>query len=155
MKVNDAVAGLLLIAFAAAMMAYAATFPKAAPDKPGPALFPMVLGGLFVLCGLMLVARGLRSGQAWVVVHRWLREPARWLNALGAVLVVLVYQWAVAVVGFIPLVTLLLFLMMKQLGARTPVALATAAAFAVLVHTLFAKMLLVPLPWGWLEPVSW
>ena len=76
MRFNDAIPGVVVLLFAAAMLAYTLTFPAQMPGQEyGPALFPGLVAVGLVLCGLLLVARGVRAGGAWVSLGGWTGHP--------------------------------------------------------------------------------
>jgi putative tricarboxylic transport membrane protein len=167
MKFNDAVIGAVLLLFSIALMLHVSIgwdwlvhngftgFPRAAPGKPGPALFPFTLGILFFLTGLILLARGLRSGVPRVALQAWSKDPVRLVNWLAVVAAIFAYQWLSEWLGFLPVAVALLVALMKLLGVSTRAALLTSVLAALFIHTLFVKFLLVPLPWGLLDPIAW
>jgi putative tricarboxylic transport membrane protein len=61
MRVNDLISGAILIVLALAMIAYTTTFPPFPGQKYGPSLFPRLIGGGLIVCGVMLVLRGRRQ----------------------------------------------------------------------------------------------
>jgi putative tricarboxylic transport membrane protein len=58
-------------------------------------------------------------------------------------------------VGFIPVSFLILTVLMMRFGCRWVTAAGIGLAATLLIHTVFYKLLLVPLPWGILQPVEW
>ena len=76
MKVNDAVIGVALVAFALAMIWHTQSFPAMPGQDYGPALFPRVIGAGFVVTGLILIAGGLarRRTEPWLAGANWLRS---------------------------------------------------------------------------------
>lgn len=167
MRFNDTVIGAFLLVLSVLLMVHVSLgwswlvatdfsgFPRAMPGKPGPALFPFTLGILLFVTSVVLILHGLRERRPAVEVRAWLRRPASVLNALGVVAAVVVYVLFAETVGFLPLVAVLLFLLMKLLEVRTLTALWVSVACALFIHTFFVKFLLVPLPWGVLEPIAW
>lgn len=61
---NDLIAGALVVAFGAAVLLYVRGFPELAGGRPGPALFPGILGVLMVLFGLTLTVQATRRPPA-------------------------------------------------------------------------------------------
>jgi putative tricarboxylic transport membrane protein len=156
MRANDAIAGLILIAFAAAMIGITFTFPAFPGQRYGPNLFPRVVGSGLVICGLILVWRGLQmraAGEPWGTLAPWAREPRRAISfglILGSILLyILVSEW----VGFIPLVAGILIVLFLWFRARPIVAVPVAIAATLIVHWFFASAMRVPLPRGWLDPI--
>lgn len=161
MRVNDAVSGAILIVLALLMMNHTRTFPRLHGQEYGPDLFPLLIGAGLVVCGGLLVARGLMerrlSGRAepLVALGPWARDPRRLIDFGCFVGGIVLYTLLSEPVGFIPLAFGLTVLLMLRFGARAAVALPAAAATTLVIHTMFAKVLLVPLPWGLLLPVAW
>lgn len=167
MRFNDAVMGAFLLVLSVLLMVHVSIgwswlvatdfsgFPRALPGKPGPALFPFTLGILLFVSAATMIYNGLRQHRPALEVLAWLRRPASVLNALGVVVAVLVYVLFAEAIGFLPLAAAMLFLLMKQLQVRTTTALLVSVACALVIHTFFVKLLLVPLPWGVLEPIAW
>jgi hypothetical protein len=60
-----------------------------------------------------------------------------------------------AALGFIPTSLLILTLLLIRFGSSLRASILVAFATTFVIHTLFAKVLLVPLPWGILPPVAW
>ena len=63
---------------------------------------------------------------------------------------VLAYLLSVEMAGFVITSAVLLGLWMLRLGNRWPVAMALGVLVAATTYQLFAVVLHVPLPWGWL-----
>jgi len=167
MKFSDAVIGAVLFVLSILLMLHVSVgwdwlvhngftgFPRAAPGKPGPALFPFVLGALFFICSVILLVRGLRAHAPRIELQAWITDRSRVINWLAVLAVIVVYQAASDFIGFLPLAVLALFLLMLLLGVRVRIALPTAVLAALFIHTMFVKFLLVPLPWGLLDPIAW
>ena len=167
MKFSDTVIGAVLFVGSILLMLHVSVgwdwlvhngftgFPRAQPGKPGPALFPFILGFLAWVCSVILLARGLRARRPRFEVQAWLRDPLRLLNWLAVVGAVVAYQWIADFLGFLPVAVATLFLLMLLLGVRARVAVVTSVLAALFIHTLFVKILLVPLPWGLLDPIAW
>ena len=156
MRLNDAVLGLVLLIFAAAMMAYTTTFPAMPGQNYGPALFPMLIGAGMAICGLLLIAQGLRARRAaGGRLVAWTAPAGGGVNLLLVLAALVFYILASDWLGFIPTAILILTPLLLRLGTRPAAALAVAVAATLVIHTLFARLLLVPLPWGLLAPVAW
>jgi len=160
MRVDDAVIGVILIVFAVAEIAYAQTFPVLGGMDVGPSLFPTVIGGGLVLCGVALIVqstvrRRRLAATPWLVRDAWARHWRSWANAGVVLLVVLGFVLAVDRLGYhltalAALLVLLFWLRVRPLTASIVAVVTTAAT-----HELFYSWLRVPLPWGVLEPVAW
>lgn len=157
MRFNDSVFGLILIAFAIAEIVYARTFPRLHGQDYGPDLFPIIIGAGLLLFGGILVARGWaqRATQPMVVVGDWAQDRGNVVNViilLGSVVFYIVFStW----LGFIPSALLIQSVLLVRLGSSLVTSVIIATISTMAIHTLFAKLLLVPLPWGLLLPVAW
>ena len=158
MRFNDAVFGVGLILFALAMMAYTITFPSMPGQDYGPALFPRIIGGGLIVCGLILTVSGLRAhkaGGGWSDFDAWVRDRGRLLDGAlifaALIFYILVDDW----LGFIPTALIILLLLLLRFGCRPLTAVVLAVGSTLAIHALFAKLLLVPLPWGLLENYAW
>jgi putative tricarboxylic transport membrane protein len=155
-RLNDAVIGVVLVLFAAAMIWYTRTFPEMPGQHYGPALFPVLIGIGFLLTGVILTARGvarlrtepLFSGGAW------LRSGPHVINFVAIVGGLLLYILVSDRLGFILTSLLLLagWLLLFR-GGRPISSLAIALGVTLAVDYLFSKLLLVPLPAGVLQPL--
>lgn len=157
MKMNDAVAGVILILFAIAVILHARTFPRLHGQDYGPDLFPTIIGGGLILCGALLVVKGMAARREGRLVRLgdWARDGRMLVNVALFVLGIVVYILVSDFIGFIPLAFVLIAVLTVRLGASIPAGLATATVATLVIHTIFAKVLLVPLPWGLLLPVAW
>ncbi len=156
MRANDAISGLMLIALSALMIAFTASFPEFPGQKYGPSLFPRILGAGLIVCGALLVWKGLAArtpGTPWVEFAPWTRE--RWrLGSFALMLAMLVlYILASETVGFIPIALIFLLVQFLWLGVRPLTAVITAIVTTALIHEFFSTLLRVPLPRGWLNTI--
>ncbi|MCX7326608.1 MAG: tripartite tricarboxylate transporter TctB family protein [Hyphomicrobiales bacterium] len=151
MRVNDLISGALLIILAAAMMAYTTTFPPFPGQKYGPSLFPRLLGGAIVLCGMLLMLRGrkqLAAGQPLGFIDDAYRPARGWMSVMmiiGAIVFYIAFSGTLGfvVTAFILMLALLLWFNGKPLNA---VIIAIVAVLAV--DWFFGWMFRVPLPLG-------
>jgi len=166
-RFNDAITGAVLVVFAAAEITYTRTFPSLHGQAYGPNLFPTLIGlGLFV-CGCVLILRGILArrtrtrGTANTDVVNWIdfgnvaeSSHAR-INAALTVLFLLVYILLSDWIGFIPLSIVTISILLYRLGSSVYIACLVAIVTTVVLQFLFAKVLLVPLPAGWLQGFVW
>ncbi len=157
MRFNDSVFGLILIAFAIAEIAYTRTFPRLHGQDYGPDLFPIMIGAGLMLFGAVLTVRGWakRATQPVVVVGDWAQNRDNVINVvilLGSIGFYIIFSnW----LGFIPSALLIQSVLLLRLGSSLVTSVIIAVISTMVIHTLFAKLLLVPLPWGLLLPVAW
>jgi putative tricarboxylic transport membrane protein len=153
-RVNDAVSGIVLVLFALAMMAYTLTFPAMPGQDYGPALFPVLIGIGFLICGIILIVSGVRrrAVEPWFSGGEWLRSPPNIIDFLGVVGGLVAYILLSDWLGFIPTAFLLLFGWLIMFRGGKPLSSAAIALGATLVvNYAFTQLLLVPLPLGLLR----
>lgn len=156
MRTNDAISGLILIAVSLFMIYLTLDFPDFPGQKYGPALFPRILGAALILCGGILIVRGLsarRAGGPWVEFADWARDPRSLASFLLLPILVLVYILVSEQIGFIPVAFALLLFLFIWFRTRVVVAVPVAAIATWVMYWFFAVMMRVPLPRGILNNV--
>ncbi|WP_413457354.1 tripartite tricarboxylate transporter TctB family protein [Herbaspirillum huttiense] len=177
MKINDALSGLLIAVLSVVLWIASARLPAMGQDI-GPNVFPQALAGGLMICAVLLVLRGLRGLQRARAARsapgsriattgaddqdaRWFTLP-EWFGSGHAVFAFLLiplslvfYIWVSEPLGFLPTAVVLLLALFLTFRTRVMVALPVAIASALLIHTIFYKLLKVPLPWGILTPLAW
>jgi putative tricarboxylic transport membrane protein len=155
-RVNDAVIGAALVLFALAEIAYTTTFPAMPGQDYGPALFPVIIGVGFLLCGAILIVSGLsrRRTEPMLAGGDWLRSGPHVINFLavtgGLLVYILISDW----LGFILTSLLLLFGWLVLFRGGKPLSsFVIALAVTLIVDYAFSDLLLVPLPLGLLQPI--
>jgi putative tricarboxylic transport membrane protein len=145
-RVNlESVAGAAVVAIALGAAVLALRFPAAKGAVPGPAMFPLLIAGLWAALGVALLAIGLRG--TWPAV----KEAARPHRALALLALTFAYTAVMPKLGFIATSALFLTLAVRLLGYQhgwRAGALGLSVAFVV--YGLFARVMNVPLPAGWL-----
>jgi len=154
-KLNDAVVGAFLIALAAAILVHIQSYPLIPGQNYGTALFPGVIAVGFALTGIVLVVRGLRERSPLVSVAPWLRSPRLTANFLAICAVLVFYVLAADALGFLLAGAICLLALFLKFGVPPVRAVVIALVATLLIHTLFYKLLRVPLPWGILERFAW
>ncbi len=155
MRANDAVSGVLIIIVAAAMMLYTRTFPSMPGQNYGPDLFPLLIGTGMCGCGLVLVVRGMRSGQALFELGPWAQDRNRVINLVLVPAALVFYVLASDALGFVIVSLIIMSVLLLRFGTSWALTAVVAPVATLVIHTLFAKILLVPLPWGILLPIAW
>jgi len=155
-RVNDAVIGVVLVLFALAMILYTRTFPGMPGQDYGPALFPVLIGIGFLICGAILIVGGLGRlrTEPLFAGAEWLRSPPHLIDFFavlgGLVVYILIADW----LGFIPTAFLLMSGWLMLFRGGKPVSSAVIALLSTLVvNYAFTQLLLVPLPLGLLRYV--
>ena len=162
MKLDDAVWGALFALLGAAILWHVQGFPRIPGQNVGPALFPGIVAAALVVCGAVLIAKGLRARRrATGVVGRWIAAP-EWLRSRPQILAFAVlvasnvfYLVVVDRLGFLLTAFVYLAALMWVLRVRLAIAVPVALVMALAIHYAFYKLLRVPLPWGVLQGVAW
>ena len=152
MRLNDAVIGALLLAFAIATFSYARTLPAIPGQEYGAAVFPMLVAVGLGGCGALLLASGLRHWHGAVVWNDWAQTHHAWAKLASVLALVVTYILAAQVIGFVPTSILLLVIFFMFMGVRWWVAITVAVAATLLIQQTFSSLLRVPLPPGLLGP---
>lgn len=171
MRFNDAIIGAVLVGFAVAEITYTRTFPSLHGQSYGPDLFPRLIGLGLAGCGVVLIARGLiarrnarlsgsdlKGGSsagtgsvAWFDLGNITESKHARTNALLIVLSLLTYIFLSDWIGFIPLSFVTIAFLLHRLGSSAIVSIVVALVTTAVIQVLFARVLLVPLPAGWLQ----
>ena len=155
MRLHDSLIGAALLLLSLAVLWHVQSFPPAAGQNFGPALFPGLAAAGLALCSLVLIWQGLRTGKAWVEFGEGLRSPRR-LAAFAIVIASMAFYVLLSEqLGFLLCSLLILSALQWACGVRLPVALAAAVVATLVIHTCFYKLLKVPLPWGLLQRFAW
>jgi putative tricarboxylic transport membrane protein len=150
MKINDAIFGLVLVLFGSAIIVHVQDFPKIPGQQYGPAIFPGLVAAGLVVCGILLVAGGLRQRQdePWFQPGNWVRSRRHVAAFFSVIAGVVVYILLAERVGFLLVAPVLLFAWLVVLQVRPPLAAAIAVTATLVIWYAFYKLLRVPLPWG-------
>ncbi|MFC4173624.1 tripartite tricarboxylate transporter TctB family protein [Microvirga sp. GCM10011540] len=152
MRVNDAITGILLLAFAIATFAYARTLPAIPGQDYGAAVFPMLIAVGLGGCGVLLVASGIRHWRGAIVWSDWAHTHHAWVRIAVVFLLVLAYILGAQTIGFIPISVLILLFFLMVMGVRWWLASVVALAATMLIYQTFVDLLRVPLPFGLMGP---
>lgn len=155
MRFNDAVFGLVLICFAVAAGLATRDFPTIPGQDYGAALFPLIISIGIGACGALLVVSGVRnrSVQPLADLDQWARSTRGVLPLALTVGGVAFYVLVSEPLGFIPTAFLMIWAVMVSLRGRWLTSMAISLVATLVVHQVFYGLLLVPLPWGVLEPL--
>jgi hypothetical protein len=115
--------------------------------RPGPGLFPLLLGLLLASLGLALLLEAV--GAKTLQAKAFWREPAGRRRVMGTAAALLVYTFAVDPLGFLPTTFLLLVFLFRGVYRLTWIAsVGMAVLISVSAHLIFAVWLQVNLPLG-------
>jgi hypothetical protein len=141
--VTDILAGLIFVAFGLAFAITSLSYELGTPLRMGPGYFPLALGGILVLLGLLIMGKGFIPGSA--AEERFGSVPWRALFLL--VLAVLFFGLTVRGLGLVP-ATAVTALLTALASHRTSIlaAVAIAAGLTVLCVLIFVVALQLRLP---------
>jgi putative tricarboxylic transport membrane protein len=148
MRLSNTAIGLLLILFACAVLVHVQSFPKLDNGYPGPALFPQVLSVLFIFCGIGLAIQGIRNRERLLNIDLGDLTFAGGVNIAFVLGAILSYIFLVEFLGFLIFSFAMLMALMKWFNVKLLPSLMMSVVVTLAIYLLFAKILLVPLPWG-------
>ena len=138
---KDLVAGGVFVAFGLAFAGTAATYDLGTPLRMGPGFFPLALGSLLVLLGILVVVKAFVAGESEDA------GPIPWRSAALLMAAVVFFGFTVRGLGLLPslLVTTLLS---AFAGHRTGVVAASAIAvgLTIVCVLIFVMALQLRLP---------
>ncbi len=157
MRLHDALSGCLLAILAIAVLIAISGYPSIPGQNVGPAAFPGTIAVLLLGCSGLLIWRGLRDGRGEGLVRfgPWIASPRHALNVLLVLGSLLFYILAADFIGFIPIGVIILSAMFFGFGVRPALILPVAILSTLIIHTIFYKLLRVPLPWGLMQGMMW
>jgi hypothetical protein len=147
--VTDLLAGLIFVAFGLAFAATSLSYDLGTPLRMGPGYFPLVLGGILVVLGLLIVGKGLVAGSG---------EEGRlgsipWRALALIVVAVLFFGLTVRGLGVVPataVTALLTALASYRTGILAAVAIAAGLTVLCVLIFLLALQLRLPMFGPWL-----
>jgi len=148
MRVSNTAIGLFLIIFSAVVLWHVQSFPSLDNGYPGPALFPSVLAVLFIICGVGLIVQGVRQREKLLKFDTGTLTLSGLLNIVFVLGAIVCYIFLAEYIGFLIFSFAVLVALMKWLNVKTLSSIAMAVGVTLVIYLLFAKALLVPLPWG-------
>ena len=157
MRISDAIAGALFLAFGLAIIAAAWQFPSMPGQPYGAATFPVLIGAGFVLVSLVLIAKGVLEWKTLpgFQAAAWGRSPLVLFRMLLTVLLVVLYIAFSERLGFIPSSFLLLVVLFFAMRVRPVLAVSIAIVATLAIQQSFGVALRVPLPRGGFFDFLW
>ncbi len=157
MKFNDVFSGMVLMALSLLILLTVKDYPDIPGQNIGPGAFPGLLAALLALCSALLILKGIRTQRhhRWLVWGNWVKSWAHLRNFLITIACIGFYIAASEFLGFLICSTAILSTMFTTLGVRWKWILPLSLIVTLVVHTIFYKLLRVPLPWGILMPIQW
>lgn len=144
-----------MAAFGLAVILHAATFPEMGGMEYGPAFFPSLIGGAFVIVGVAMVFSGAvtpRTVRGPLLARpEWTRQRIAVLRAMGVVLAVVAFALLSPVAGFLATTIVISAGLLALMGADWRVTVPLSLVLPVALYYAFSTILRVPLPRGVLE----
>jgi Tripartite tricarboxylate transporter TctB family len=147
--VTDILAGLIFVAFGLAFAATSLSYELGTPLRMGPGYFPLVLGGILVVLGLLIVGKGLVAGSG----DEGRLGSIPWRALVLIVLAVLFFGLTVRGLGLVPataVTALLTALASYRTGILAAVAIAAGLTVLCVLIFLLALQLRLPMFGPWL-----
>jgi putative tricarboxylic transport membrane protein len=157
LKLNDALVGALLLALSIAILVYVRTLPNIPGQNIGPAAFPGLLAAILLGCSVALMARGWRARGAgpWAARMEWTRHFDQVRNFALVCGALFFYSYFSETLGYFICAFVVLGSLLASLRVRPALVVPLSLGITLFIHTLFYKLLRVPLPWGLLERFAW
>ncbi|KQW18511.1 tripartite tricarboxylate transporter TctB [Afipia sp. Root123D2] len=164
MRLSDKVTGLFIAGLGCAAAYGGSLLPPVPGQEVGPNVFPMVIGLGLAACGTM-IALGIghkfeEDAEAELLAIEGpppepeTKSPFAGLRVLIPPALLVFYVLAVDRLGFLLTAAIMAFTIAKTLGARLQLAIPVALLAPIGGYLIFAKLLRVPLPDGFL-PMPW
>jgi hypothetical protein len=100
---RDFLAGLLFVMFGMLTIFFARDYPVGITARMGPGYFPLLLGGLLCVFGIVILLRGIRAGEPVRGVWGW--RPLALIT-----LAIVVFGYSMETLGLVPALILLYFI---------------------------------------------
>ena len=148
MRVSNTAIGVFLIIFSAVVLWHVQSFPSLENGYPGPSLFPSVLAVLFIFCGIGLIIQGVKKREKLLKFDTGSLTMPGLFNILFVLGTIVCYIFFAEYAGFLIFSFVVMLILMKWLKVKALSSVLMAVGVTLVIYILFAKILLVPLPWG-------
>lgn len=150
MKKAILVAGILGTAVSAFYVLVAFTYPRGTLVKPGPGIYPLFVGFIFLAGSVGTLIAAVSSPILANLEMPGMEARRRIVTVLGAALG---YVLIISTLGYIPAAAEIVLVTLHGMELRSwPLKIGLAVAFALGSYCLFGMLLQVPLPGGfWLD----
>ena len=145
---KDLLAGATFVGFGLAFAITSSTYERGTALRMGPGYFPLVLGSLLVLLGILIVVKGFVAGEGGDI------GAVPWKAAALLVAALLFFGFTVRGLGLVPALLVTVFLSaLAGHRARVIPAVVIAASLTALSVLIFVVLLQLRLPYfgPWLQ----
>lgn len=154
MKKSDLIGGGIFLVLGILIFLFTFGFPTLDKGHPGPALFPRILAVLFIVFGGVVFFRGWRGEkkQEGDPEVQYEASPSQsYFNPVFVLVLIVAYMALSNWLGFLITSFLVMSLMMIKLRVPYFRGLVISILLTLFVNVMFAKILRVPLPPGFLS----
>ncbi len=150
MKISDKIFGAVLICFSLFILVYARTLPTLPGQNYGAGFFPATAAIFILGCGIILLVRGIKKRDKLLVLGEWTKSPTLVANICLIPANLIFYMLASSALGFVLTVIIMLTFTIWWLRRKFKSSFIVAVTSAILIYVFFSKIMLVPLPAGFL-----
>lgn len=151
MKKGDLIGGGIFLALGIFIFIFTSGFPTLDKGHPGPALFPRILAVLFVAFGGIVFLRGYKGEKTEENRTDEGLNSQNYFNPVFILILIVAYMALSNRLGFLITGFLVMSLMMFKLRVPYLRGLVISVLVTLFVNIMFAKILRVPLPPGFLS----
>ena len=148
MQINDRIIGLLTILGGIGVIIGTLHFRSIPGQQFGAAFFPRIVGGILILCGLIMILKA--AGGALVSVGDMLKGRSG-LKVIAVLLSVIAWVYLSPILGFIATTALLIAVLAFTAGGKPVASIATGIGMSLVLFLIFGELLRVPLPFVAIE----
>ena len=150
MKISDKIFGAVLICFSLFVLVYARSLPTLPGQNYGSGFFPATAAIFTLGCGGILLVRGMKKKDKMLVLGEWTKSPVLVANICLIPANLIFYMLVSDVLGFMPTVIIMLTFTIWWLRRKLKSSFIVAVVSSILIYVFFSKIMLVPLPAGFL-----
>lgn len=152
---KNQISGLIAVVFGSVYLFMALQIPRAAiGDKIGPKMFPILVGTIAVVCGMLLFLRELKIPKEERTPFDWAFRAEKQIYTKIVITIILgiIYGFSLRTAGYIITTMLFMFAITWLINGRHWIEnTLISLLFPVVTYTVFAIMLGLSLPRGWLS----
>lgn len=149
MQLDDRVIGVAAVIGGIAVIAGTFGFREVPGQQFGSAFFPRIVGSALMVVGAVLCLSAKGHGP-WVAIPGWWKERSAF-SSIAVLAAGIFWLLAVQHLGFLATTFVTMTILMVSAGGRLLISLLISAGMTLLLHLVFAILLRVPLPFGFLE----
>jgi len=153
LKISDLGSGLAIASLGAVIFAQSRSFPAAGGVPVGPSFYPGLIGCVLFACGLVLAIGSIRRKTAWPIaeIPEWMAKPKSVVAVIAIAAAIVAYALLSTTLGFLATSLLVTTALLLAFGVNWLTSLGAALCLSVVLHVVFAILMRVPLPYGFIE----